>query len=182
MAAAPAENILMVLSPAQLGVQALEAVHNSTGLPWWLSIPLTTLALRGLLLPLSLRAKAGSSSLLMLDAAFEQSGAILRRITPPPTYAEGASGSAVASPPPPPPLGRLQLVRFSHSYLRKKSGGPGMGWYVGNAALQVGLRREPRRGGLPDVVRVEHDKEGGNRAAETSSRSRNVRPTSILYT
>ncbi len=43
------------LDPFHLGYQLLDAVHSSTGLPWWASIPLTSLAIRACLLPLSLR-------------------------------------------------------------------------------------------------------------------------------
>ena len=37
--------------------QFLNHVHSSSGLPWWASIPIATLAIRTALLPLSLRAK-----------------------------------------------------------------------------------------------------------------------------
>jgi hypothetical protein len=36
------------------GAAALEAVH-STGLPWWATIPLTSIALKGMLMPLSIK-------------------------------------------------------------------------------------------------------------------------------
>lgn len=53
-------------------VQLWEAVHASTGLPWLVAIPVGTLAVRGLLLPLSLKAKAASANLLLLDHAVSQ--------------------------------------------------------------------------------------------------------------
>ena len=37
------------------GVGALDALHSSTGLPWWAAIPASTLLVRSLMLPLSLR-------------------------------------------------------------------------------------------------------------------------------
>ena len=44
-----------VIHVFQSCAQGLEWVHTTTGLPWWASIPLSTLALRLLLLPISLR-------------------------------------------------------------------------------------------------------------------------------
>ena len=40
--------------------QFLNHMHSTTGMPWWASIPIATLALRAALLPLSLRAKVRS--------------------------------------------------------------------------------------------------------------------------
>ncbi len=62
----------MVFSPAQLGAASLEVVHSSTGLPWWVSIPVTAVAARGLLLPLSLKARQASGNVLLLNKAFSQ--------------------------------------------------------------------------------------------------------------
>jgi len=49
-----------------------EAGHSLTGLPWWASIPATTVAARGLLLPLSVKAKAASLNVVLLNSAFTQ--------------------------------------------------------------------------------------------------------------
>lgn len=49
-----------------------EAGHSLTHLPWWASIPMTTLAVRAVLLPLSVKAKAASVNVVLLNAAFTQ--------------------------------------------------------------------------------------------------------------
>lgn len=70
LAHSPLENPLaLVLSPTQLGVQLWESAHAAAGLPWWLAIPVTTLAVRAALLPLSLRAYAASSNVALLHQA-----------------------------------------------------------------------------------------------------------------
>ena len=54
-ACAVAEKSKVVINVFGSAANVLEWVHTSTGLPWWASIPLTTVSLRLLLLPLSLR-------------------------------------------------------------------------------------------------------------------------------
>lgn len=68
----PLEALSLVLSPSQLGAQVWEAGHSLTGLPWWASIPLTTLAMRTALAPLSAKARAASANWILLDAAIKQ--------------------------------------------------------------------------------------------------------------
>lgn len=125
-AAQPAEDLLMLLSPWQAGAQALEAVHSASGLPWWASIPLTALAIRAALLPLSLKARAASAGLPLLDTALEQAGALPKQL------AAEQSGAALGH-----TWGRLRLARFVHRYLRQQQRVPSMWWYAGNAAVQV---------------------------------------------
>lgn len=64
------DGLAMILSPTQLGVQLWEVAHASTGLPWWAAIPVATVGVRTMLMPLSLRAYAASSYLALLHRAF----------------------------------------------------------------------------------------------------------------
>jgi hypothetical protein len=68
-AAQPVEPIWQLLSPAVLGCSVWEMVHSASGLPWWASIPLTTLGLRTLLLPLTLKAKSAGLNFVLAQHA-----------------------------------------------------------------------------------------------------------------
>lgn len=73
-AASSAEQLAMFFSPTQLGVQFWEGVHTASALPWWASIPLATIGLRALLLPLTLKARAASTHAELLHHAVQQVG------------------------------------------------------------------------------------------------------------
>lgn len=151
-AASSAEALMYVLSPAQLGTQALHSLHAASGLPWWASIPLTALAAKAVLLPLSLRAKASSANFPLFNTALSKArvirSAIAADLTSPsapststPTSAEpggdrtesqaGSTASATAAPP------MWTTARMTHKYLREQQKVPGIGWYLWNAAAQV---------------------------------------------
>ncbi|GBF90311.1 hypothetical protein Rsub_02417 [Raphidocelis subcapitata] len=56
------------------GASALDALHAATGLPWWAAIPLTTLAAKAALLPLSVRqARIVRSNMALWNESFELS-------------------------------------------------------------------------------------------------------------
>jgi membrane protein insertase Oxa1/YidC/SpoIIIJ len=113
----------MVLGPTQLSASLLEATHTATSLPWWASIPATTLAVRAALLPLSIKAKSASANLVLLDAAVAKSRAISQAVDP-----------VVAK-----QLGRMRLVHMVYTLLRQRHGTPpSLRWYWINAAVQVG--------------------------------------------
>lgn len=40
---------------SDLAIRALDAVHASTGLPWWATIVVATVAVRGALLPITVK-------------------------------------------------------------------------------------------------------------------------------
>lgn len=71
-AASSSEQLAMFFSPTQLGVQFWEGVHTASGLPWWASIPLATVALRVALFPLSLKARAASTHAELLHQSVQQ--------------------------------------------------------------------------------------------------------------
>lgn len=122
-AASSYEQLAMFFSPTQLGVQLLEAVHGSTGFPWWASIPATAFAVRALLSPLSLKAKAASANIVLLHHSFNQAKLISKDMKP----VDAAS------------LGRMQLVKQVYALLRKRHGTPSLKWYWMNAAVQVSV-------------------------------------------
>ncbi|KAG2498063.1 hypothetical protein HYH03_003824 [Edaphochlamys debaryana] len=150
------DSFALFFSPTQLGVQLWEGVHTATGLPWWASIPAATVAVRGLLLPLSLKAYAASSQIALLHRAVGLSRSISEAVesTASSASAEAASakkdgdeaaastsgsgrgaGKAAAA-----SLGRVELVRRVMAQLREAQGPtPSFGWYLGNAAVQVPL-------------------------------------------
>ncbi|GIL86695.1 hypothetical protein Vretifemale_14945 [Volvox reticuliferus] len=74
------DSLALVLSPTQLGVQVWESAHAASGLPWWAAIPVCTLAVRGALFPLSLRAYGASANIALLQRAFGLSGAVAEAV------------------------------------------------------------------------------------------------------
>lgn len=50
-----AQGITSWINPSGLYVWATELVHVATGTPWWLTVILTSIALRGILMPLTIR-------------------------------------------------------------------------------------------------------------------------------
>jgi len=71
-AAAPAEQGFGIHTVVQSTAHTLEWVHTMSGLPWWASIPLCTLAMRLVLMPISLRqAKIVRTSYMIYREALE---------------------------------------------------------------------------------------------------------------
>ena len=62
----------MLFSPTLLGAQLWNAGHTLTALPWWASIPLTTFAVRAVLLPLTFKARGASCKMELLNTAVSQ--------------------------------------------------------------------------------------------------------------
>ncbi|MEW5301817.1 MAG: hypothetical protein WDW36_004652 [Sanguina aurantia] len=120
-AASSSEQLAMFFSPTQLGVQFWEGVHTASGLPWWASIPLATVALRVALFPLSLKARAASTHAELLHQSVQQARAA----------ADGLDGSTAKS------LGRVKLVRRIYQQLRATHQPPAIKWYITNTLIQV---------------------------------------------
>ncbi|KAJ9525427.1 hypothetical protein QJQ45_003169 [Haematococcus lacustris] len=64
--------LTMMLSPSQLGAQLWESGHALTGLPWWASIPLTTLGARALSQHMSAEQSRSLGRLLLVRAIYQQ--------------------------------------------------------------------------------------------------------------
>jgi len=161
VAAAPAEPIMAFLNPLVVSTQAWEAIHAATGLPWWASIPLTTVALRTLLLPFTIKAKAAtvnfaliqqasnSASMLAQQMGHEAQGASAGASSSTSTSSKdgsAAKGSSRAAPAPAgqaapsvhgSPMQRLRLAAKYYRYLRRQHHTPSMWWYNSNVLLQV---------------------------------------------
>lgn len=160
--ASPLEAIGMILpNPGQLASQILETTHAVSGLPWWASIPVVALAARAALLPLTIKAKAASANLPLLQNAFTQANGLGLQIDA--GYAEAsraaaspeeASSSATTTSTHAPPsagankiaafekgaakLGRLALTQHILSTTRQREGVPSFNWYLLNGGVQVG--------------------------------------------
>ncbi|KAJ9526321.1 hypothetical protein QJQ45_009772 [Haematococcus lacustris] len=104
--------LTMMLSPSQLGAQLWESGHALTGLPWWASIPLTTLGVRALLLPMSLKAHSAA-------------GNLARALSQHMSAAQSRS------------LGRLLLVRAIYQQLQSRQQLPSLYWWASNAVVQT---------------------------------------------
>jgi len=104
-----------------LGARVWEAGHSMTYLPWWASIPATTLAVKGLLLPLSIKARAASLNVVLLNSAFTQARLLAQSVKP-------ADARA---------LGYLALVRAIYTQLRLRHPAPSMAWYISNMGMQA---------------------------------------------
>lgn len=65
----------LLASPLMAATQTWEIAHQATGLPWWATIPLTTVAVRSMLLPMTIRAKAASVNFLLYAAALRRASA-----------------------------------------------------------------------------------------------------------
>ena len=96
-AAAPAERGLGIHTVVQSTAHALDWVHTTSGLPWWASIPLCTLAMRLALMPISLRqAKIVRTSYMIYREAAELTDKQMGLNQPastPSSPSEGASSS-----------------------------------------------------------------------------------------
>ena len=49
-----------------------ELGHSLSGLPWWASIPLTSVAVQSLLLPLSVKGRAATTNVVLLNTSIKQ--------------------------------------------------------------------------------------------------------------
>ncbi|KAF5842472.1 hypothetical protein DUNSADRAFT_7082 [Dunaliella salina] len=104
-----------------LGARVWEAGHSLTNLPWWASIPATALAVKGLLLPLSIKARAASINVVLLNSAFTQASLLAQRVKP---------GDARV-------LGYLALVRAIYAQLCVRHSAPSLAWYIPNMVVQA---------------------------------------------
>ncbi len=125
--------MLALLNPVVLGTQAWELFHATTGLPWWASIPATTLALRALLLPLTLKAKAATVNFALMQQASANADVVLQQIGQ-----QDKEDGAAAKQDRVSALRRMQLTRQYYRYLRKQHGTPSLWWYNINVFVQVG--------------------------------------------
>lgn len=117
------ESLGMVLSPAQLGCALLNFTHAASGLPWWASIPLAAFGVRTLLLPLSLRAKAASANLILLNQSLEKAKLLRDALRSETAVTQG--------------VGMWSLARQTYKYEQKQQHIPALRWYMINAATQV---------------------------------------------
>jgi hypothetical protein len=143
-----------------------EVAHEATGLPWWASIPLTTLALRGLLLPLTLKARAATVNFALMQQASAAGRALRERMASEAVAAAAPGGSSTGQAASSSssssesssstsdtstststsstatidslPTARQLSARYL-DYMRKHHGVPSLWWYAGNAAAQVNV-------------------------------------------
>jgi len=121
LAATSFEQLMLFFSPSQLGVQLLETVHTSSGLPWWASIPLTAAVLKTALLPLSAKARASGANLALIQEAVDQSKLVTLEM----------SSDEIKT------IGRYNLVKKIFGYLKSQHQVPSFRWFFFNAAVQV---------------------------------------------
>jgi hypothetical protein len=124
------------LNPATLATQLWEQSHTLTGLPWWLAIPTTALALRALLLPLTLKAKGAAVNFSLMSKASLESKKIYAGLS-----AEERAGTSAK-----------QIRRSLYGYLRRQHATPSTWWYAANVAVQVGPRRRARCSARPRLA------------------------------
>jgi membrane protein insertase Oxa1/YidC/SpoIIIJ len=134
------------IGPIVLATQAWEMAHTASGLPWWLSIPATAVALRVALLPLTLKAKGAAANFALLKHASETAGVALKQEEEElrQRQREGKTGRDADSPataPTPTPTAnrRWHLTRGYYSLLRRQHGTPSMWWYNLNVFAQVNV-------------------------------------------
>ncbi len=121
----------MFMSPSQLSTQLLNQVHATTGLPWWASIPLTVLAARTALLPLSAKAKSSSACFLLIGDALSKARLLRDRVR----EAETRDDKGRASPPK--GLGMMSVSRGIYTHMRQQQAVPSLRWYFFNGAAQA---------------------------------------------
>lgn len=138
-AAQPLESSWQFLNPVVLGSSVWEVVHSSTGLPWWASIPLTTIAFRTALLPLTFKAKSAALNWVLLQNSFQTANRLLEQMqqqqgsAPAAAQQQQQSGQLQQLKKP----GKLKLVRMYYRYFRKQQKTTSMWWWTGNAVVQV---------------------------------------------
>jgi hypothetical protein len=128
-----------------------------TGLPWWASIPSTTLAMRFALLPLTLKAKSAALNWVLLQNSFQTANNLLAQIQQQQQQQQQQKGAAAAAGGGSKALqalsspgqqqqssieqlkrpSKLKLVRSYYRYFRKQQRTTSMWWWVANAAVQV---------------------------------------------
>lgn len=166
-----------MFNPVVMGCSVWEMVHSTTGLPWWASIPLTTLALRTTLLPLTVKAKSAGLNFVLAQQATQtatnliehwkqqQVGSSSSGGTTGSTGGGGSSSSRMSSL----ELGiegqlkrpsRWRLSRMYYRYYRKQHGTTSLWWWTANIALQVGQEQGRRRGEGVGAVGVEQEFDG----------------------
>lgn len=140
---------MALFSPIMLSTQAWEAMHTVTGLPWWLTIPVTTIALRTALLPLDLKAKAASVNFALMEHAYSSTSRLALQLQG--GGASSAPPAAAASDAPAPDaqgpddrVERLRLALRYYRYLRRRHRTPAMAWFGANIFVQARQRRTPR--------------------------------------
>jgi membrane protein insertase Oxa1/YidC/SpoIIIJ len=124
-----------------LATQAWEAAHAASGLPWWLSIPVTAVALRAALLPLTLKAKGAAVNFALMRRAAETAGAALRREEEEKEVQRRAKEepTTTTTTAPPTTATRFALARRYYALLRRQHGTPSMWWYNLNVLAQVNV-------------------------------------------
>jgi hypothetical protein len=136
------ETLLMIFSPSQLGAQLLNQVHSVTGLPWWASIPLATLTIRTALLPLSVKAKASSANLILINQALTKARKIRDKIQSsnfPGGIAMDVTSAASGVDKAVKGIGMWSLTRGTYLHFRAQHSVPSFSWYILNALTQVRL-------------------------------------------
>lgn len=129
-------------------------MHSMTGLPWWASIPLTTLALRTALLPLTLKAKSAGLNFILAQQAGQTATNLIdhwkQQQQPaqqnPNSKSGSPTGGSQANTKLPVGLGHgevlkrptwLRLSRLYYRYYRKEYGTTSLWWWTANIAVQV---------------------------------------------
>ncbi|KAI8473604.1 MAG: hypothetical protein J3K34DRAFT_518889 [Monoraphidium minutum] len=120
------------LSPIMLGTSLWELAHSATGLPWWASIPLTTVALRAALLPLTVKARAATVNFALMGRASAASRVLWERMQQEQQQQQPGGGGGKA-------MTRNELTKQYFMYMRQQHGTPSVWWYPANAALQINV-------------------------------------------
>ncbi len=110
------------VNPVTLATQLWEYAHTLTGLPWWVTIPTTALALRTVLLPLTLKAKGAAVNFSLMSKASIESKKI---------YASLSLEEQKAT-------SQKQIRQSMYGYLRQQQQTPSTWWYAANVLVQVG--------------------------------------------
>jgi hypothetical protein len=128
-------------NPVLFGTSVWEVVHAATGLPWWASIPVTTLALRAALLPLTLKARGATVNFALMQQASAASRVLWERMqqeqAAAATTAASSSDAGGSRSPGGKAVTRRQLTRQYLNYMRNHHGTPSLWWYTANAFVQV---------------------------------------------
>jgi len=147
------------------GCAAVDAIHAVTGLPWWAAIPLTTLTVKTVLLPLSIRqAKIVRSNMAIWKESYElskqrdakESAAVRQRQE---LAASLAAAAAAVSTPSGQPQGELQQQQQHQQHAAaslKEAAATAGGLAVAQEGL-LQLQRWQRRVGLYRELRIKCD-------------------------
>jgi hypothetical protein len=147
-AAQPLEPLSQLMNPVVLSSSVWELMHSATGLPWWASIPVTTLALRTVCLPFTLKAKSAALNFVLAQKASETASRLLQKMKQEElthqqmqqlaAAADGQQQLLTAS-----SLQQLRkpswfkLSRMYYRYFRQHHKTTHLGWFVFNTAVQV---------------------------------------------